>query len=90
MKIEGISSKEIMNIYSKRKAERKSAVEAKQDTLEISSIGKSLCDYSTGEDFGISPEKLNSIKNEISSGTYNKDSKIVAQKMLDIMKGKDI
>lgn len=90
MKIEGIGSKEIFNLSNKKKIEKKSSVEDKRDTVEISSVGKSLCDYSSGETFGVSPEKLNIIRNQISSGTYNRDSKLVAQKMIDIMKGKDI
>ena len=91
MKITGISSNDYLNIHNdSKKVAAKKAVSIEKDRLEISTVGKSLSSYSTDGNFGISKEKLQSIKNEVTAGTYNKDSKLVAQKLIDIMKGKAI
>ncbi len=91
MKISGINSSEFPNIHiDKKKNVKKADVEAITDRVEISSVGKSLSGYSSGENFGVSAEKLNSIKNELTAGTYNRDSKLVAQKIIDTMKGREI
>jgi negative regulator of flagellin synthesis FlgM len=89
MKITGIGNNDYLNIHSdsKKSIEKKSATVGK-DRLEISTVGKSLSSYSTDGNFGVSPEKLQTIKREISAGTYNRDSKLVAQKLIDAMKGR--
>ena len=91
MKITGISSNDYLSINnnSKKSVEKKST-SVEKDRLEISTVGKSLSSYSTDGNFGVSNEKLQSIRNQVSSGTYNKDSKLVAQKLIDAMKGRII
>ena len=91
MKITGISSNDYLSINnnSKKTVEKKSA-SMEKDRLEISTVGKSLSSYSTDGNFGVSNEKLQSIRTQVSSGTYNKDSKLVAQKLIDAMKGRII
>jgi len=91
MKITGISSNEYLNVKNdSKKAAVNKTVENGKDRLEISTAGKSLSLYSTDGNFGISEEKLQGIKNQVSSGTYNKDSKLVAQKLIDVMKGRTV
>lgn len=87
MKINGVNPNKIVNLYSnnKRNIERKSEV-AQKDTIEISSVGKSLSSYSIDDKFINSNEKIEKLKNEIQNGTYNRDSKLVAAKILDAMK----
>ncbi len=87
MKINGISSSKIINFY----AEQKKSVESKEkvqrnDTVQISSLGKSLSSYSLDDKFINSKEKIEKLKNQVDNGTYNKDSKLVASKMLEDMR----
>ena len=87
MKITGVSN--IINIYSdNQKVRTKSNVEVQRDSIEISSLGKSLSTYSIDNNFINSDSKINQIKSEVQNGTYNRDSKLIAQKMLDIMKNR--
>ena len=91
MKIIGISSNEYLNVKNdNKKSVLNKTVESSKDRLEISTAGKSLSLYSTDGNFGISEEKLQGIKNQVSSGTYNRDSKLVAKKLIDIMKGRTV
>lgn len=91
MKITGVSGAEFKNIYTENtKKIDKSQQVASKDRLEISNVGKSLSGYSIEENFGVSEAKLQTIRNEVATGTYNKDSKLVAQKLMDTMKGREI
>ncbi len=91
MKITGVSSNDYISIHndSKKSVDKKAEVNRK-DRLEISSVGKSLSGYSTDGNFGVSDSKVQSIRSEVSAGTYNKDSKLVAQKIVDAMKGREV
>lgn len=89
MKINGISPNKIVNLYSDNKKISQARREVIQkDSIEISSVGKSLSSYSLDDKFINSKEKIESIRNEVKSGTYKRDSKLVAAKILDAMKGK--
>ncbi|MBC8062828.1 MAG: flagellar biosynthesis anti-sigma factor FlgM [Clostridiaceae bacterium] len=91
MKITGVSSNDYLCIHSdSKKIVAKNTVSEKQDRLEISTVGKSLSSYSTDGSFGVSEEKLQGIRRQVSDGTYNRDSKLVAQKLIDLMKGRTI
>ena len=91
MKITGISSNEYLNVKNdSKKSALNKTVESSKDRLEISTAGKSLSLYSTDGNFGISEDKLQGIKNQVSNGTYNRDSKLVAQKLIDVMKGRTV
>lgn len=91
MKISGTGINKIINIYEKnnKKIEKTKEVE-KKDSLEISKIGKNLSSFAVDDKKSISQEKLEKIRNEIANGTYNVDGKLVAQKMIDIMKGREV
>lgn len=91
MKITGVSSNDYLSIHndSKKLVSKKTEI-GEKDRLEISTVGKSLSNYSTDGNFGVSEEKLQSIRNQVSAGTYNKDSKLVAQKLIDFMKGSTV
>lgn len=91
MKISGTGINKIINIYEKnnKKIEKTKEV-VRKDSLEISKIGKNLSSFAVDDKKSISQEKLEKIRNEIANGTYNVDGKLVAQKMIDIMKGREV
>ena len=91
MKITGIGGVDYKNIYTEKKQDiDKQQKVASTDRLEISNVGKSLSGYSTEKNYGVSEAKLQAIRSEVAAGTYNKDSKLVAQKFLDHMKGREL
>ncbi|WP_446897249.1 flagellar biosynthesis anti-sigma factor FlgM [Clostridium sp. LBM24168] len=89
MKVNGISSNQMVNPYSENKRGRDINHEVRgKDSISISSIGKSLSSYSLDGKAIDSKEKVEGIKKAISNGTYNVDAKLVAQKIIDTMKGR--
>lgn len=91
MKINEISYSKAINMYrDSSKVNEKKAVSQRTDSLEISELGKSLSSYSIeGKNFS-SEEKIQSIRSEISKGTYKSNSKLTAQKIIDIVKGREV
>lgn len=91
MKINPLNTNKSVQHYNevKRKSEKQN-VKKNSDTIEISDIGKSMSTYSLNDKLNMSPEKIDSIRKEVSSGTYSRDSRVVASKMLDIMKGRGV
>lgn len=95
MKINGVGLGKVLQMYNnnssnKNVSENKTTEKSAKDSVEISKLGKSLSAYSTEEKFGTSKAKLAEIKKQVENGTYNRDSKLVAQKILDHIKGKGI
>lgn len=93
MDINGVSSMKNLQLYKNNSV--KAAKEAKtkvtaNDSVQISTLGKKLSTYSIDNNFSAPTDKIDAIKNDIKNGTYNIDSKLVAQKMYDQMKGKGI
>ena len=91
MKIYGISANKILNSYGDNKKQIESKEIRKEnssDTIEISSIGKSLSSYSIDENNVNLKERIEKIKEEVSKGTYNRDSSLVAQGIIDAMKNR--
>lgn len=89
MKVNGIGSNQMLNPYSENKRGRDINHEVKgKDSISISSIGKSLSSYSLDGSVINSKEKVESIKKAVLSGTYNVDARLVAQKIMDTMKGR--
>lgn len=91
MKVEGVNLNNVINIYKKVKnVEGKKVNNVSNDSVQISSIGKSLSNYSIESDLFKSDEKINALRNQISQGTYNKSSELTAKKMIDIIKGRSV
>jgi negative regulator of flagellin synthesis FlgM len=92
MKITGTSVNNVINIYDKNKnhIEKSKEVANRKDYIEISQLGKSLSAFGSEEVTGVSAKKIEQIRMEVSNGTYNVDAKLVAEKMIDVMKGRKI
>jgi negative regulator of flagellin synthesis FlgM len=91
MKINNVGVNKVINLYSNNKrVEEKNTVKSSKDTIEISSLGKSLSSFSVEDSFESSPEKIERLRKEVSQGTYKADSKLVAKKILDAIKGRGI
>ena len=87
MKVNGINPNKVVSLYSEHKKaiEKKDQVQ-KNDTVQISSLGKSLSSYSLDDKFINSNEKIERLTNEVKNGTYNIDSKLIAAKIIEEMK----
>lgn len=93
MKISRTNINRVISIYSKRdimKTNNKHDINNKKDSIEISKIGKKLSTLTSDEDNLVRNKKIDKIKTEIEKGTYKIDSKVLAKKMIDIMKGRDV
>lgn len=91
MKINGVSTNKVVNLYKvNKKLDVKDSSKVHRDSIEISSIGKSLSNMSLDDNYQISEKRLEEIREEISRGTYNVDSKLVAQRMINFMKGREV
>lgn len=55
------------------------------DTIEISSLGKSLKDYSSDNNID-NAKKIAEIKNKVDSGTYSIDARVTARSILNAIK----
>ena len=89
MKINGVDPSKVVNLYSNNvKSVQKKTEVSQKDSVQISSLGKNLSSYSLEDKFVNSNEKIEKLKNQISNGTYSRDSKLVAGKILEEMKGK--
>lgn len=89
MKVNGIGSNQMVNPYSENRRGRDINHEVRgRDSISISSVGKSLSSYSMDGSMIDSKEKVENIKKAVSNGTYNVDARLVAQKIIDAMKGR--
>ena len=90
MNIKGIGSNNVINLYSNvQKKQENTTKEVKQDTIELSSIGRSLSSIDMGGYSINNDKKVEEIKLEIEKGTYNVDARLIAQSILDTIKGRD-
>lgn len=90
MKIDGVKPN-VINFYKKNTAKAEVKVtKAPKDTIELSAEGKSLSALAVDGKSVNSNEKIEAIKNKVNNGTYNMDSKLVAKRIIDNMKGRDI
>jgi negative regulator of flagellin synthesis FlgM len=90
MKIDGVNNN-VVSMYKNKTPKTEVKVAAsKKDTIELSTIGKSLSALSLDSKSVNSSKKIEAIRNDIKQGTYKMDSKLTASRMMDIMKGRDI
>ncbi|MBE6062463.1 MAG: flagellar biosynthesis anti-sigma factor FlgM [Clostridium butyricum] len=91
MSIDRINRQSFITAYntsSKRKIQKVDKVNS-IDRIEISSLGKSLKDYSMASDINNS-KKVAEIKSRVEAGTYNVDARLTARSILNNMKGTNI
>jgi len=89
MDVKGIGSHNIINLYNKNnnnsKVVSKEAIKKSSDSI-ISSLGKSLTDFSL-EGLNINnASKIAELKGKVESGTYNVDAKLTAKSMINFIK----
>lgn len=91
MKINNIAQSNMINTYKEniKKVSNANKIE-KMDTVEISAEGKNLSSKVVDKSYESSATRLENIKSQISSGTYKLDAKLIAQKMIDNIKGRAI
>ncbi|MGL4773757.1 MAG: flagellar biosynthesis anti-sigma factor FlgM [Clostridium sp.] len=92
MNIKGINTHRVNSAYQSNRANlvNKANEVKKKDSIEISSLGKSLTNYAVGDKLVDNTKKIEEIKSKIQNGTYNVDAKLTAQKMIDYIKGKNL
>ena len=97
MKISGIGPNNRINAYNESKNESKKETTRnidiqKSDSIYISKEARNLSAISKDNNVKMqsSPERLEEVKNQISSGTYKADAKLIAKKIVDIIKGRNI
>ncbi|MCM8710952.1 flagellar biosynthesis anti-sigma factor FlgM [Clostridium sp. SYSU_GA19001] len=91
MKISGVGVNKVVNLYkTNSKSSLKNTSNSNKDTIEISTLGKSLSSLSLEENFKNSPEKVEKLKNEISKGTYKVNSALIAKSIIDNIKEKGV
>lgn len=84
MNIKGIGIQGITNLYNKNSVKRvndEEETKAKdKDTVEISSLGKSLCAYDV---INIdNRQKVQELRQKVSSGTYDVNAKLTAESIV--------
>jgi negative regulator of flagellin synthesis FlgM len=91
MKINGIGANKVINLYSvNKRQEAKETKEIKKDSLEISSAARSLSSLSAPDSFEGSPERIEAVKKALSEGTYKPDGRLIANKIMDRIKGREV
>jgi negative regulator of flagellin synthesis FlgM len=87
MKINGINMNRVTKLYGEnKKVENKSLPKIKQDSVEISTLGKSLSGMHNDEYVINSNEKIEALRNQVSNGTYKPDSTSIAKNIMDALK----
>lgn len=91
MKVNNVGVNKVVNLYNvNKKSIDKNSVQEKKDTIEISSLGKSLSALSLDDTLEKSSQKIEALRKEVSQGTYKADSSLIASRMLHIIKGRGV
>ncbi|MPM77916.1 hypothetical protein SDC9_124925 [bioreactor metagenome] len=92
MNINKVNFGNVNNVYkikkqdTKQETSQQSVSKNTKDTVEISDLGKYLNKVNTSKE-EINMDKVNDIKRRIENGTYKVDSKDLAKKIIQHMKG---
>lgn len=88
MKIDSIRTNNMINIYKQQKLYEKINATKNEikDKVEISDTAKYL-NKIVSDNENIDIDKIDEIRNKIKQGTYSVDSKDLAKKMIEVMKG---
>lgn len=86
MNITSVNFRGIENMYKNNKVQAKPVNSKMVDRVEISELGKQLNKLNTNKE-DINIDKINEVKTKIKNGTYKVDSKSLAKKIIESMKG---
>lgn len=91
MNINGIGPSKQIKLYSDNKIKATKGVNIEKiDTVQISKEGRNLSNIAAEKSTKSSPERIEAVKNQIAQGTYKPSSTLIAKKMLDIIKGREV
>lgn len=91
MKINNVSINKVINIYDNKKQKIESRISKEnKDKIEISNLGKKLSSLNCDILQKNSDKRVEEIRKEVQQGTYNRDSKIIAKKIIDVIRNRDI
>ena len=87
MSIDRINRQSFINAYNSNSNKAVKSVDKVKnvDTIEISSLGKSLKDYSSDNNID-NAKKVAEIKSKVDSGTYSVNARLTAQSLLNSIK----
>lgn len=87
MSINRINRQPFINAYNSNSNKAVKSVDKVKnvDTIEISSLGKSLKDYSSDNNID-NAKKVAEIKSKVDSGTYSVNARLTAQSLLNSIK----
>lgn len=88
MKIDSIRTNNMINVYKQQKFYEKTSETKNEikDKVEISDTAKYL-NRIVSDNENIDIDKIDEIRNRIKQGTYSVDSKALAKKMIEVIKG---
>lgn len=88
MSIDRINRQSFINAYNSNSHRSVKKVNKLKtfDTIEISSLGKSLKSYYLENNLN-SDNKVTEIKTQVDSGTYSIDARLIARSIMNTMKG---
>lgn len=78
----------VHSLYSSNS--RKISSTPAKDRIEISEAGKMLSSLCSNFQIDNRDSKVEFIKSEVQNGTYNRNSKLVAKKIVDYFKGREV
>lgn len=86
MNITSVNFRGIENMYKNNKVQAKPVNNKIVDSVEISELGKQLNKLNTNKE-DVNIDKINEIKTKIENGTYKVNSKDLAKKIIESMRG---
>lgn len=92
MKVDDVgASNKVNRIYALYNSNAKKIDNAPaKDRIEISYAGKMLSSLCSNFDMGNNDNKVEVIKSQVKNGTYDRNSRLVAQKIVDYFKGREV
>lgn len=93
MKINSIGAGKMIEFYNLNKnfKDKKSSTPSSKDVIEISDRGKYLSIFSENESIEkAGTKRVNEIKKEVAEGNYKVDDEVLAKKIVDYIKGREI
>ena len=91
MKINNVSINKVINIYDNKKQKIEGRISKEnKDKIEISNLGKKLSSLNCDIIQKNSDKRVEEIRKEVQQGTYNRDSKLIAKKLIDVIRNRDI